>query len=408
MQRAVRIRLIPTPEQETLFRKSAGVARWAYNQFVGANEQHYQEWLQGGKVGKREWTSDLVLRRQITELKHTTHSWLCEVGSNVTKQAVKDANGAYQRFCKGLGGKPKFKSRHKSKPAFYVNYESLVRKPGGFHGEKIGFVKTATALPKLAKGKRYANPRISFDGKHWYLSVGYEVKPDEVELTNESLGIDLGVKTLAVVSNRDASQTMTVKNINKSAKVRNLKKRLRREQRKVSRRLNGNTKSYAEWTKRDKNGEEVLCRRPIWKHPLRECKNIERQNEKVNAIHRKLTNIRQNHLHQATAAVVKTKPGRIVLEDLNVRGMMKNKHLAEAVQEQKFYEFRRQIAYKAEQYGIVVVYADRFYASSKLCSHCGNHKKDLRLKDRVYRCEACGAVIDRDMNAAVNLANYAA
>ena len=386
MQRAVKIRLLPTKEQEILFWKSAGTARWAYNYFLTANEQAYKE-------GRR--ITDGEVRKYITNvLKKTTHTWLKEVGSNVMKQGVKDANLALQRYIKGLSGKPKFKSRRKSKISFYVNYESLVRRPNGFQGEKLGVVKTATALPKLPKGRKYANPHISFDGKHWYLSVSYEVEQKKVELTGESVGIDLGVKELAIVSNQDASRTKFYKNINKSAKVRRLEKKLRRAQRKASRKLEANSKS------RDKN------HRPIWKRPLRECRNIQRQNKAIRLLHKKLTDIRNNHLHQITAEIVKTKPSQIVMEDLNVKGMMKNKHLSKAIAKQKFYEFKRQMKYKAEMYGIKVVEADRFYASSKTCSHCGHIKKDLKLSDRTYVCPVCGAKLDRDLNAAINLANY--
>ena len=386
MQRAVKIRLLPTKEQEILFWKSAGTARWAYNYFLDANEQAYKE-------GKR--ITEGEVRKYINNvLKKTTHTWLKEVGSNVMKQGVKDANMALQRYFKGISGKPKFKSRKKSKISFYVNYESLVRKQNGFHGEKIGFVKTATALPKIAKGKKYANPHISFDGKYWYLSVGYEIKQEQVELTDESIGIDLGIKELAVVSNQAASRTKFYKNINKSAKVRRLEKKLRREQIKTSRKLEANTKSH------DKN------RRPIWKRPLQGCRNIQRQNNLIQLLHKKLTDIRNNYIHQTTAEIVKSKPSRIVIENLNVKGMMKNKHLAEAIAKQKFYEFKRQIKYKAEMYGIKVVEVDRFYASSKTCSHCGHIKKDLKLSDRTYICPVCGARLDRDLNAAINLANY--
>lgn len=216
MQRALKIRLLPTKEQETLFLKSAGTARWAYNYFLEANEKAYKAWLNNGKIGKKSVSEGEVRKYINNVLKKTTHIWLKEVGSNVMKQAVKDANVALQRYLKGISGKPKFKSRHKSKISFYVNYESLVRKPNGFHGEKLGFVKTASPLPKIPKNKKYANPRISFDGKYWYISVGYEIQQQKTELTDESLGIDLGVKSLAIVSNRDASKTYFYKNINKS------------------------------------------------------------------------------------------------------------------------------------------------------------------------------------------------
>lgn len=394
MQRAVRIRLLPTKEQEILFWKSAGTARWAYNYFLEENEATYRAWLENGKVGKRSVSEGEVRKYINNVLKKTTHTWLKEVGSNVMKQGVKDANVALQRYFKGISGKPKFKSRHRSKISFYVNYESLVRKPNGFHGEKIGFVKTAAPLPKIPKDRKYANPHISFDGKHWYLSVGYEIQQEEAELTGESLGIDLGIKSLAIVSNEDATEIHFYKNINKSAEVRRLEKKLKREQRKASRKLETNIKS------RDKN------RRPIWIRPLRECKNLDKQNKKIQLIHKRLTDIRNNHLHQTTSEIVKTKPSQIVMEDLNVKGMMKNKHLSEAVAKQKFYEFKRQIQYKAEMYGIKVIEAERFYASSKTCSYCGNVKKDLKLFDRMYICPVCGAKLDRDLNAAINLANY--
>ncbi len=388
MQRAIKIRLLPTKEQEILFWKSAGTARWAYNYFLDVNEQTYKE---GRRITEGE------VRKYINNvLKKTTHTWLKEVGSNVMKQGVKDAALALKRYIKGISGKPKFKSRRKSKISFYVNYESLKRAKNGFHGEKIGFVKTASTLPKIAKDKHYVNPRISYDGKHWYLSVGYDVEQKQTELTDESIGIDLGIKELAIVSNQDASRTKFYKNINKSAKVRRLEKKLKREQRKASRKLEANTNSH------DNN------RRPIWKRPLRECRNIQRQNHKIQLLHKRLTDIRTNYLHQTTAEIVKTKPFQIVMEDLNVKGMMKNKHLAEAIAKQKFYEFKRQIKYKAEMFGIKVVEVDRWYASSKTCSHCGHIKKDLKLSDRIYVCPVCGTKLDRDLNAAINLANYKA
>lgn len=396
IQRAVKIRLLPTKEQETLFWKSAGTARWAYNYFLEVNETTYKEWLENGKIGNRNISEGEVRKYINNVLKKTTHTWLREVGSNVMKQGVKDANLALQRYIKGISGKPHKKSRHKSKIGFYVNYESLVRKPNGFHGEKIGFVKTASPLPKIQKGKKYANPHISFDGKHWYLSVSYEIQQELTALTGESLGIDLGLKSLAIVSNADATKVHFYKNINKSAEVRRLEKKLKREQRKASRKLESNVKN------RDKN------RRPMWIRPIRECKNLGKQNKKIRLIYKRLTDIRNNYLHQITSEIVKTKPSQIVMENLNVKGMMKNKHLSKAIAMQKFYEFKRQIRYKAEMHGIKVIEADRFYASSKTCSHCGHIKKDLKLSDRTYICPQCGVKLDRDLNAAINLANYKA
>ena len=389
---AKKIRLRPTPEQEMLFRKSAGVSRWAYNYFLSENNRVYQEYLANGETGKKSISEGKVRKYINNVLKKTTHTWLSEIGSNVMKQAVKDANNALQRYFKGVSEKPCYKSKHKSKLSFYVNYESLSRRNGGFHGEKIGFVKTSESLPKLSKGEKYSNPHISFDGKYWYLSVGYEIFNVESELTGESIGIDLGVKEFAV-----CSDGKTYQNINKSKKVRRLKKKLKREQRKLSRKLKNNTKNY-----------EIIngYRHPVYIKPLHECRNIQKQKSKIKLIYRKLTNIRNNHLHQATTEIVKTKPSRIVMETLNVKGMMKNRHLASSIQEQKFYEFKRQIEYKCQRYGIELLNVPTFYPSSKLCSQCGNIKKDLKLSDRAYHCDCCGLVIDRDYNASLNLANY--
>ena len=384
-----KIRLKPTTEQEILFRKSAGVSRWAYNFFLGENERIYREYIDNGKIGKKSISEGDVRKYINNVLKPTTHSWLKEVGSNVMKQGVKDASLALQRYFKGLSGKPKFKSKHKDRPSFYVNYESLSRKQGGFQGEKIGFVKTSEALPKLNKNEKYSNPRITFNGKSWYLSVGYEVQENTVELTDESLGIDLGVKDLAICSNGKV-----YKNINKTQRVKKLEKKLKREQRKLSRKIENNIQSY----KSNRN--------PIYKRPLKECQNVQKQNRLIRNIHRKLANIRQNYLHQTTTEIVKTKPSRIVMESLNVSEMMKNKHLSKAIQQQKFYEFKRQIEYKSKLNGIEFIQVDKFYPSSKTCSCCGNIKKDLKLSDRMYKCDVCGLVIDRDYNASINLANY--
>ena len=334
-----KIRLKPTTEQEILFRKSAGVSRWAYNFFLGENKRIYREYIDNGKVGKKSISEGDVRKYINNVLKPTTHSWLKEVGSNVMKQGVKDANLALQRYFKDLSGKPKFKSKHKDRPSFYVNYESLSRKQGGFQGEKIGFVKTSESLPKLNKNEKYSN-------------------------------------------------------INKTQRVKNLEKKLKREQRKLSRKIENNIQSYKS------------NRSPVYKRPLKECQNVQKQNRLIRNIHRKLANIRQNYLHQTTTEIVKTKPSRIVMESLNVSEMMKNKHLSKAIQQQKFYEFKRQIEYKSKLNGIEFIQVDKFYPSSKTCSCCGNIKKDLKLSDRMYKCDVCGLVIDRDYNASINLANY--
>lgn len=384
---ATRIKLNPTKEQECLFWKSAGTARWTYNFFLAESERHYAEYLNGKHEKKTIKESDV--RKYINNvLKKTTHQWLKEVGSNVMKQAVKDADKARKRWFDGVSGKPKFKSKRKSKVSFYVNYESLKRTKEGFRGEKIGVVKTYQPLPKLPKGENYSNPRISYDGRNWFLSVGYEIEYEKIELTDESLGIDVGIKELAVCSDGSFK-----KNINKTKEVRRLERKLKREQKKLSRKIQANIVAHT------KN------RKPIYQTPLKNMKNIQKQNDKIRMIYKRLTNIRRNHLHQSSNEIVKTKPSRIVMETLNIKGMMKNKHVSKAIAKQCLHEFKRQIQYKCEKYGIEFVEADKWYPSSKLCSCCGSIKKDLKLSDRVFKCP-CGHEMDRDLNAAHNLANY--
>lgn len=204
----------------------------------------------------------------------------------------------------------------------------------------------------------------------------------------------MGIKELAVISNQSGTEIKKYYNINKTHEVKRLERKLKREQRKFSRKILMNTSHY------------IGKSRPIYNKDLELCKNIQKQRGIIQQLYRRLLNIRTNYLHQTTTEIVKTKPSRIVLEDLNVSGMMKNRHLSKALMCQKLYEFRRQIEYKAELYGIEVVIADRFYPSSKTCHVCGNVKKDLKLSDRVYRCDCCGNIIDRDVNAPINLANY--
>jgi putative transposase len=244
--------------------------------------------------------------------------------------------------------------------------------------EKVGWVNTSEQLPIDVK---YNNPRISYDGKYWYISVGIEVENPVVELTGESVGIDVGIKDLAVCSNG-----MTFKNINKTKLVKNLEKRLRRLQRKISKKYEMN-----------KEGRKFV-----------KTSNIIKLEKQIRLIHRRLSNIRNNHLHQATNKIVKTKPSRVVMETLNIKGMMKNKHLSKAIAEQCLYDFKVKLKYKCEFNGIEFVEADKWYPSSKTCSECGHIKSRLSLSERTYICEDCAAVIDRDYNASINLSRYSA
>ena len=366
-----KVRLYPSEIQEKKLWQSVGTARFIYNWTLSKQEENYKN---GGK-----FISDGVLRKELTQLKKSELSWLNEVSNNVSKQAVKDACNAYKRFFNGLSDKPRFKSRRKSKKSFYNDNCKLKVKEGKLVNiEKVGWIKTNEQLPI---GVKYSNPRISHDNKYWYISVGIEKEQIKEDLTDVSLGIDLGLKDLAI-----CSDGTVFKNINKSNVVRKIEKRLKRLkrlQRQVSRKYEQN-----------KKGKEYV-----------KTKNIIKLEKQIQQVHRRLANIRNNYLHKTTTSIVKTKPYRVVIEDLNIKGMMKNKHLSDAIRKQGFYEFKRQLEYKCKFRGIKLVVADRFYPSSKTCSQCGKVKKDLKLKDRVYNC-SCGLSIDRDLNASINLSRY--
>ena len=365
---AKKVRLYPSEIQEQRLWQSVGTARFIYNWTLARQEENYKN---GGK-----FISDNELRKEITKLKKDELSWLNEVSNNVSKQAVKDGCDAYKRFFKGLSDKPRFKSRRKSKKSFYNDNWKLKVKDGKFVNiEKVGWIKTNEQIPI---GVKYSNPRISYDNKYWYISVGIEQEEIQEELTGVSLGIDLGLKEFAICSNGKV-----YKNINKSYVVRKIEKRLKRLQKQVSRKYQQN-----------KKGKEYV-----------KTKNIIKLEKQIQQVHRRLANIRSNYIHKTTTSIVKTKPYRVVIEDLNVKGMMKNKHLSDAIRKQGFYEFKRQLEYKCKFRGIQLVVADRFYPSSKTCSQCGEIKKDLKLKDRVYKC-SCGLSIDRDLNASINLSRY--
>lgn len=370
MIRAKKVRLYPTDEQERKMWKSVGTARFIYNWTLNKQQENYKQ------VGK--FISDNDLRKQITQLKKSDLVWLNEVSNNVAKQAVKDACDAYKKFFKGLAERPRFKSRKKAKPSFYNDTSKLKVNSKSVLLEKIGWVTIKpNQLP--TSSCKYVNPRVSYDGKYWYISVGLDQEQPQAELKEESIGIDVGIKELAICSNG-----MTLDNINKTRVIKKLEKKLRRLQRKVSNKYQKN-----------KNGKEYV-----------KTSNIIKLEKQIRLLHRRLANIRVNHLHQATNKIVKTKPSKIVMETLNIKGMMKNKHLSKAIAGQCLYEFKRQLKYKCEWYGIGFVEADKWYPSSKICSGCGNKKQKLSLSERTYKCECCGLVIDRDYNASINLSRY--
>lgn len=314
------------------------------------------------------------------------HEWLYEVSNTSLKNICRDLDEAYKRFFKKSAGYPKFKSRKRSKPAFPIRGETMYFVDEKFvQIEKLGRVlyKTDFEFP-LGRGVKFINPRISYDNGKWFLTFGLECENQAPELTDKSMGIDLGVKDLAVAEFN--GEMLQFHNINKSKRMRNLNKKLKHLQRSISRKYEQN-----------KQGNAFV-----------KTNNIMKLEDKLRRTHARIANIRNNYIHQTTHTLVSLLPCRVVMEDLNVTGMMKNRHLSKAIGEQCFAEFLRQMQYKCEWSGIEFIQVGRFYPSSKTCSCCGTMRHDLKLSDRAYHCEQCGLTIDRDYNAAVNLSRYVA
>lgn len=381
MMKSFKIMLKPNKEQNTRLFQFAGTARFAYNWAIGREKAAFQS--------GEKFLSHYELRKEFTVLRNSAeHSWLRTISNNVTKQAIIDCVKAYEKFFKKQSGYPHFKSKRKGDFSFYQDTEKIkitsthvklesIAKSRRHGRQKLNWIKLAE-VDRIPLGVKYKQPRVTFDGLNWWLSVAVEIETEKIETTDETLGIDLGIKNLAV-----CSDGKIYPNINKTRTVKRLKKKQRRLQRSISKKYFMN-----------KKGESY-----------RKTRNIIRSEKLLLRVHHRLKNIRQNYRHQITTEIIKRKPNLIVLEDLNVAGMLKNRHLSKAVQEQGFYEFRRQIEYKAQWAGIKIVIADRFYPSSKLCIKCGRIKKELKLSERIYRCE-CGNEIDRDLQAAINLTRY--
>lgn len=389
MIKSIKVQLRPNNRQKTKLFESSGVSRFAYNWALGRQQENYKN---GGK-----FISNNDLRKEFTQLKKQDgYKWLNDYSNNITKQAIKDACDSYVRFFKGQTKYPRFKSKKKTKPSFYVDTHKIQ-----FTGTHVKLEKLTTSRKKnkqqfnwvrlcerervsYGKDAKHINPRVTYDGLNWWVSVGVEY-PDSTEIQlNEGIGIDLGVNELAI-----CSDGIRYKNINKTSTAKKLEKRKKRLQRKVSNKYENNKTKMKGGENRYKKTNNII--------------KLEKQLKKLN---QRMVNIRHNHSHQTTTEIVKRKPSFIAVEDLNVSGMMKNKHLSKAIQEQRFYEFRRQLEYKTEWSNIKLIVVDRYFPSSKTCSQCGSYKKNLKLGDREYNCKSCGAVLDRDYNASLNLKNY--
>lgn len=371
--------ILLTPQQQNKFFQTRGTCRFVYNMFLAQN----QEWYKQGKKYMSAKDFSVWLNNEYIP-NNPDKVWIKDVYSKAVKQSLENAHTAYTRFFKGESKFPKFKKKGKNEPKIYFvknNKTDCICERHRIKIPSLGWVqlKEKGYIPTTKDGYVVSSGTVNYVAGKFYISALVEI-PDKQENNNINngigidLGIDLGIKDLAIVSNGSI-----YKNINKTIRVKKLEKKLKREQRKLSRKYENKKKGGAT-----------------------QGKNILKQIEMVQKIHHKLANIRDNYIKTTVNEIVKTKPSYITIEDLNVSGMMKNKHLSKAVQQQKFYQFRQLLTQKCKENNIELRVVDRWFPSSKICNCCGQIKKDLKLSDRIYKCD-CGYIEDRDFNASLNL-----
>ena len=365
----------PTSEQKVKINRTIGTCRYIYNFYLSHNKTLYDK---GERFMSGKSFSVWLNNEYIPD--NPDKGWIKEVSSKSVKKSIEDGYIAFKSFFKNQSGFPKFKKKGKSDVKMYF----VKNNPTDCRCERhriniptLGWVrlKEKGYIPTSKDGWVIKSGTVSIKAGRYYVSVLIEVPDTEIaDNSNEGIGIDLGLKDFAIVSNGK-----TYKNINKSARLKKLEKQLYREQRCLSRKYEN-----------------------LKKGGVTQRANIQKQKLKVQKLHQKMENIRTDYINKTIAEIVKTKPSYITIEDLNVKGMMKNRHLSKAVVSQKFYEFRTKLKNKSDENGIELRIVDRMYPSSKLCHCCGAIKKDLKLSDRIYKCD-CGYMADRDYNASLNL-----
>ena len=375
MLKSFKTEINPTEEQKARIRRTIGTCRYVYNFYLGHNKALHDD---GEKFMTGKSFSLWLNNEYIPD--NPDKTWIREVYSKAVKKSIEDGCAAFTRFFKHQSDFPKFKKKGKSDVKMYFVRNNPKDCQCERHRLKIptlGWIriKEKGYIPTTKDGYMIRSGTVSVKTDRFYVSVLVEIPDVNINNNlNEGIGIDLGLKDFAIISNGK-----TYRNINKSAGLKKLEKQLIREQRSLSRKYENL-----------KKGEST------------QRANIQKQKLKVQKLHHKMDNIRTDYINKTIAEIVKTKPSYITIEDLNVKGMMKNRCLSKAVASQKFYEFRKRLKAKCDEKGIELRVADRFYPSSKTCHHCGSIRKNLKLSDRIYRCE-CGYVADRDLNAALNL-----
>ena len=375
MLKSFKTEINPTEEQKAKIRKTIGTCRYIYNFYLAHNKELYDkgEKFMSGKSFS-VWLNNEYLPQNPDKL------WIKEVSSKSVKRSIENGCIAFTRFFKHQSAFPTFKKKGRSDVKMYFvknNPKDCRCERHRINIPSLGWVriKEKGYIPTTKVGYAIKSGHVSIKADRYYVSVLIEIPNNKTaDNSNEGIGIDLGLKDFAIVSNGK-----TYKNINKSAGLKKLEKQLVREQRCLSRKYENL-----------KKGEST------------QKANIQKQRLKVQKLHHRIDNIRTDYINKTIAEIVKNKPSYITIEDLNISGMMKNKHLSKAVASQKFYEFRIKIQAKCKENGIELRVVDRWFPSSKTCHCCGMIRKDLKLSDRIFKCD-CGYTEDRDFNAALNL-----
>lgn len=380
LRKSFKTEINPTQEQIQKINKTIGTCRFVYNFYLAYNKEIYdteKKFLSGMDFHK--WLNHVYLKE------NPEYLWMKEVSSKSVKQSIMNADKAFQRFFKHQSGFPEFKKKGKSDVKMYFvknNPKDCFCERHRVNIPTLGWVrlKEKGYIPTTKQGYVIKSGTVSWKAGKYYVSVLIDIpETEKTQLNDFGLGIDLGIKEFAVISNG-----MVKKNINKTVRIHKLEKQLKRAQRGLSRK-------YEDLKKRNKEKKGDAT-----------GQNIQKQVLKVQKLHHRIDHIRTDYINKTIAGIVKTKPSYITIEDLNVKGMMKNRHLSKAVASQKFYGFRRKLEAKCKELGMELRVADRRYPSSKMCHACGCIKKNLKLSDREYICE-CGYHADRDYNASLNL-----
>ena len=383
--RAYKTEINPTKEQMQKINQGIGICRFLYNQYLAKNQELYKQFKDGLIDKKQSKMSANDFDKYINnEIKiQDEYAWINNCGSKARKKAICNAEIAYTRFFKGLSDFPKFKKKNKQEVKMYFPKNNKTDFKVERHKINIPTLKWVRLKEKgyIPANKKVISGTISKKGSRYFVSIliQEDMHSDLSISKNKGIGIDLGIKNLAICSNE-----MVFKNINKTQEVKKIEKKLKREQRKLSRKY--------ESLKKNKNIKEGRAT----------SQNTQKQIAKVQNLHIRLANIRTDYINKTVNSIVKQNPSHITIEDLAISNMMKNRHLSRAISQQKLYEFRVKLTYKCRIHNIELRTVDRWYPSSKMCSNCGNINKNLKLRDRVYIC-SCGMVKDRDLNASANL-----